>query len=76
MFFTLEQTCNQQQEQLTTINMELENHTHELQVQLQELKGKMEIMQISPSKTFHILHMDNWLKDFGELLLDNALFKI
>jgi hypothetical protein len=76
MFLTLEQTCNQQQEQLTTINMELENRTHELRVQLQELKGKMEIMQISPSKTSRILHMDNWLRDFGELLLDNALFKI
>jgi len=56
--------------------MELENRTHELRVQLQELKGKMEIMQISPSKTSRILHMDNWLRDFGELLLDNALFKI
>jgi len=59
-----------------TINMELENYTHELRAQIQELKGKMEPMQTSLNKTSQTLHMNNQLKEFEELLLYNVLFKI
>ncbi len=59
-----------------TINMELENCIHELRVQIQELKGKMEPMQTSPNKTSQTLHMDNQLKKFEELLLYNVVFKV
>lgn len=72
----MEQTCNQQQEQLMTINMELENRIHELRVQIRELNSKMEPMQTSPNKIFQTLHMDNQLKEFEELLLYNVLFKV
>jgi hypothetical protein len=34
------------------VHMELENRIHELQVQIQDMKGEMEAMRISHSKTF------------------------
>jgi hypothetical protein len=40
----LEQTYQQQYEQLIIVNMELENRIHELQIQIQYLKGEMEVM--------------------------------
>lgn len=33
-------------------------------------------MKISPNKTFQTLHVDNQLREFEELMLDNALLKI
>ncbi len=56
--------------------MELENYICELRIQIQELKDKVQAMRISPSKTFQTLHVDNWLRKFEELMLDNALLKI
>jgi len=61
---------------LTKVNIEMENHTHELQVQIQELKGELETLRKSPSKISHPIDMDNQLKEFEELLLDNALLKV
>ncbi len=54
----------------------MENHTYELWVQIQELKGKLETFHKVLGKVFQTTYMDNWLKEFEELLLDNALFKV
>jgi hypothetical protein len=54
----------------------MENHTLELSVQIQELKGKLETVHNTPSKVFQPTYMDNWLKEFEELILDNALLKV
>ncbi len=43
----LENMCLQQKEQLTKVNIDMENHTHELQVHIQELKGKFETLSQS-----------------------------
>jgi CHAD domain-containing protein len=50
----------------------MENYTHELRVQIQELKGELETF----CKAFQTTYMDNQLKEFKELLLDNALLKV
>jgi hypothetical protein len=54
----------------------MENHTLELSVQIQELKGKLETVRKTPSKVYQPTYMDNWSKEFEELLLDNALLKV
>ncbi len=46
----LESTCLQQKNQLTEVNIEMENCTHELWVHIQELKGELETLHKSPSK--------------------------
>jgi hypothetical protein len=40
------------------------NCTHELRVQIQELKGELEILHKLPSKAFQPTYMDNRLKEF------------
>jgi hypothetical protein len=45
-------------------------------VQIQEIKGKLEAMHQSPGKTFQTTYMDNHLREFKELLLENALLKV
>jgi hypothetical protein len=54
----------------------MENCTHELWVQIQELKGELETFYKVSGKVYQTTYMDNWLKEFEELLLDNALFKV
>jgi hypothetical protein len=54
----------------------MENRTHELWVQIQELKGELEIFCKVSGKVFQTTYMDNRLKEFEELLLDNALLKV
>jgi hypothetical protein len=54
----------------------MENCTHELWVQIQELKGKLETLHKSRIKTSQPTYMDNRLKEFKELFLGNALFKV
>jgi hypothetical protein len=54
----------------------MENRTHELEVQIQELKGELETFHKTPSKVFQTTYMGNQLKELEELLLDNALFKV
>jgi hypothetical protein len=56
--------------------MELENYTNELHVQIQKLKGKLKIMCHSPGKTFQITYINNRMKEFEKLLVDNVLFKV
>ncbi len=58
------------------VNIDMENRTHELQVQILKLKGELETLHKTPSKVFQITYMDNQLKEFEELFLDNALFKV
>ncbi len=72
----LENTCTQQQKQLVDVNMELENSTHDLQVQIKKLKGKVITMCQSRGKTFQTSYINNQLREFKELMLDNALFKL
>ncbi len=72
----LECTYLQQRKQLTKVNIEMENHTHELWVQIQELKGELETLCKSPGKAFQLTYMDNQLKEFENLFIDNALFKV
>ncbi len=71
----LENTCLQQREQLTKVNIDMENRTHELWVQIQELKGELETF-CKVCKVFQTNYMDNQLKGFEELLFDNALLKV
>jgi hypothetical protein len=54
----------------------MENCTHELWVQIQELKGELETFRQTLGKISQTTYMDNQLKGFEELLLDNALFKV
>ncbi len=49
---------------------------HELQVQIQELKCELKTLHQMHGKTSQTTYMDNQLKEFRELLLDNALFKV
>ncbi len=58
------------------INIEMENYTHELHVQIQKLKGELETFHKSTSKASQPTYMDNKLKEFDELLMDNALSKV
>jgi hypothetical protein len=41
------------------VNIDMENHTHELQVQIQELKGKLETLCKAPSKVSQPTYIDN-----------------
>jgi hypothetical protein len=50
----------------------MENCTHELWVHIQEL----ETFCKAPGKVYQTTYMDNWLKEFEELFLDNALLKV
>jgi hypothetical protein len=52
------------------------NCTHELRAQIQELKGELETLHKALGKASQPTYMDNWLKEFEELLLDNALLKV
>ncbi len=72
----LDNTYLQQKEQLTEVNIDMDNCTHELEVQIQELKGELETFHKTPSKFFQTTYIGNQLKEFEELLLDNALFKV
>jgi hypothetical protein len=56
--------------------MFLAKGTHELQVQIQELKGKLETLHKTSSKVSQTTSMDNRVKEFDELLLDNAFLKV
>jgi hypothetical protein len=40
----LENICLQHKEQLMEVNIDVENRTHELWVQIQELKGELETL--------------------------------
>jgi hypothetical protein len=54
----------------------MENRTHELWVQIQALKGELETLCQTLNKIYQITYMDNRLKEFEELLLENALLKV
>jgi hypothetical protein len=69
----LENACLQQREQLTNVNIDMDNCTHELWVQIQELKGTLETLHKAPSKVFQTTYMNNPLKKFEELLLYDTL---
>jgi hypothetical protein len=40
------------------------------------LKGKLETLHQTPSKVSQTTYMDKWLKEFEELILDNALLMV
>jgi hypothetical protein len=58
------------------VNIDMENCTHELWIQIQELKGELETLCKASSKVFQTSYMDNWLKGIEELVLNNALLKV
>ncbi len=58
------------------LKINMENNMHELQVHIQELEGKLETLHQTLGKVSQTTHIDNWLKEFEELLLDNDLFKV
>ncbi len=58
------------------VNIDMENCTHELWIQIQELKGELETLCKALSRVFQTSYMDNWLKGFEELVLNNALLKV
>jgi hypothetical protein len=46
----LENTYLQQRKHLREVNIDLENHTHQLRVQIQEFKGELETLRKVPNK--------------------------
>jgi hypothetical protein len=72
----LENTYLQHREHLIEVNIDMENRTHEFQVQIQELKGKLETLHKTPNKVFQTSYMDNPLKEFEELFFGNVLLKV
>jgi hypothetical protein len=46
----LENSCLQQKAHLTKVNIDMENRTHELWVQIQELTGELEPLCKAPNK--------------------------
>jgi hypothetical protein len=58
------------------VDIEMENCTYELWIQIQELKGELETLHKSSNKASHPIYMDNRFKEFGKLFLDNALLKV
>jgi len=48
----LESTCLQQREQLTKINIDMVNHTNELWIHIQDLKGELETFCKAFGKAF------------------------
>jgi hypothetical protein len=54
----------------------MENCIHELWVHIQKLKRKLKTICQTFSKVSQTSYMDNWLKEFEELFLDNALLKV
>jgi len=58
------------------VNIDMENCTYELRIHIQELKGEFETFHKVPGKVFQTTYMDNQLKEFEKLFLDNALFKV
>jgi hypothetical protein len=46
------------------VNIDMENCTHELWVQIQELKSELETFYKVFDKVSQITYMDNWLKVF------------
>ncbi len=61
---------------MTKVNIDMEIHTHELQVQIQELKGELVTLRKASNKVSQTTYMDNRLKVIKELFLDNALLKV
>jgi hypothetical protein len=57
---------------------EFEKQTQALNVQIQDWKGKLEMVKILMNKQTLVpfVKMDNILKEFEELLLDNILLKV
>jgi hypothetical protein len=51
-FLELENNCLQQREKLTEININMENCTHELWVQIQKLKDELETLHKASGKRF------------------------
>jgi hypothetical protein len=49
-----------------------------LNAQIQDWKGKLKMVKVQMNKPTLVPHvrMDNRLKEFEELLLDNTLFKV
>jgi hypothetical protein len=58
------------------LNIKIENCTHELKVHIQELKGKLETFHQTSSKHSSTTYVDNQLKEFEKLFLDNVLLKV
>jgi hypothetical protein len=54
----------------------MDNCTHEFHVQIQKIKGELETLHKAHGEVFQTTYMDNRLKEFEKLLLDNALFKV
>ncbi len=55
----LKNTCLQQREQLIEVNINMENRTHELWVQIQTLKGELETLRQALGKVDQTTYMDN-----------------
>jgi CHAD domain-containing protein len=58
------------------VNIDMENHTHELRVHIQKLKSELKTFCQVLGKIYQTTYMVNQLKEFKELLLDNALLKL
>jgi hypothetical protein len=74
----LERTCEDLKEQHVVAHIEFDWEMQNLTIQIQEWKGKYETTKVQLTKPNPILlvRMNNMLKEFEELLLDNTLFKV
>jgi hypothetical protein len=74
----LEHTYQDFKEQHVTAHIEFDKEKQSLTIQIQDWKGQYEIAKVQLNKPSPILHvrMNNKLKEFEELLLDNILLKV
>jgi hypothetical protein len=74
----LEHTYQDFREQHVTAHIEFDKEKQSLPIQIQNWKGQYEIAKVQLNKLNPILRviMNNKLKEFEELLLNNILFKV
>lgn len=75
---SLEQTYQELKEQFIVANIEFEKQAQALSVQIQDGKGKLEIVKVQLNKPnpIPLVKMHNRLKEFGEFSLDNTSLKM
>ncbi len=74
----MEHTCQDFKEQQVATHIEFDKEKQNFTTQIQNWKGQYEIAKVQLNKPNPILSikMNNMLKEFEELLLDNTLLKL
>ncbi len=74
----MEHTCQDLKEQQVIAHIEFDNEKQSLTTQIQNWKGQYETtkVQLNNLSPILLIKMNNMLKEFEELLLDNTLLKV